>query len=236
VRSALFFDDKAGQTVLLPLWFLRGLPMDLLLKGGVLVWPILLCSFVGMTVFFERLLCYRTASRLNLPLIHTVCQLIGHGKIDEARHKVFSPDSRVAAGTSPVIRIIREGLAIDGRDRETLETVLSHAVSQEMKFLERHLNTLSTMSSTAPLLGLLGTVFGMIKAFIAVEQLGGRVNASVLAGGIWEAMLTTAFGLVVAIPLIIFHSYLEERLQTIQALYEDIAVSLVKAWSLVGKK
>lgn len=148
----------------------------------------------------------------------------------EARAKLLARDHTENYRTPPAERILREGLAVDPTDRETLELVLSHSVTRELKLLERHLGTLATLGNIAPLLGLLGTVFGMIKAFMAVQELGGRVNASVLAGGIWEAMLTTAYGQVVAIPIIFFHNYLENRLEELHALHEEIVIHLVKAW------
>ena len=204
--------------------------VELLLKGGILTWPILLCSLIAWTFFFERLLYYRAASRFNRPLINSIYQLVSKGKFAEARDKLLARHEGKAIESPPVERILREGLAVDPTDRETLELVLSHSVDRELKLLERHLGTLATLGNIAPLLGLLGTVFGMIKAFMAVQELGGRVNASVLAGGIWEALLTTAYGLVVAIPIIFCHNYLENRLQELQALHEEIAIFLVKAW------
>jgi biopolymer transport protein ExbB len=77
--------------------------------------------------------------------------------------------------------------------------------------MERYLPTLAVIGNLAPLLGLLGAVTGMIKAFMVIQETGGKVNAAVLAGGIWEAMLTTAFGLIVAVPTIAAHSYLSMR-------------------------
>ena len=204
--------------------------VEFLLKGGVLAWPILFCSIAGWTIFLERFLYYRAASRINPSLIDSIYQLVGKGKFEEARAKL-RPRERGGAFTSPPAeRILRDGIAEDPTDRETLELILSHSVNRELKLLDRYLGTLATLGNIAPLLGLLGTVFGMIKAFMAVQQLGGRVNASVLAGGIWEALLTTAYGLVVAIPIVFFHNYLENRLQELQAMHEEVAIFLVKAW------
>ena len=78
-----------------------------------------------------------------------------------------------------------------------------HATGEEVRDLSRYLQALATIGSIAPLLGLLGTVIGMIKAFMVIQQMGGKVNAVVLAGGIWEAMLTTALGLAVALPTMV---------------------------------
>ncbi len=203
--------------------------VEFLLKGGILTWPILLCSLVAMTIFFERFFRYRAAARVHSQLIASVYHLVGLGRISEARAKLLTRGSENGP-PPPAERILRDALAVDPTDRETLELVLSHSVNRELRLLERHLDTLATLGNIAPLLGLLGTVFGMIKAFMAVAELGGRVNATVLAGGIWEAMLTTAYGLVVAIPIVIAHNYLESRVAELQAVHEETAVYLVKAW------
>ncbi|MFH1217194.1 MAG: MotA/TolQ/ExbB proton channel family protein [Pseudomonadota bacterium] len=204
--------------------------LEFLLKGGVLTWPILFCSIAGWAIFLERFWYYRAASRINIQLIDSIYLLVSKGKFEEARGKLRTRERGVASKTPPTERILRDGLADNPTDRETLELILSHSVNRELKLLDRYLGTLATLGNIAPLLGLLGTVFGMIKAFMAVQQLGGRVNASVLAGGIWEALLTTAYGLVVAIPIVFFHNYLENRLQELQAMHEEVAVFLVKAW------
>ena len=204
--------------------------MDFLLKGGVLTWPILFCSIAAWTIFFERFFCYRGATRINRQLINAVYQLVRSKKFEEARALLAPQEREKRYKAPPAERILREGLAVDPTDRDSLELVLSHSVSRELKLLERHLGTMATLGNIAPLLGLLGTVVGMIKAFMAVQELGGRVNASVLAGGIWEALLTTAYGLVVAIPIVFCHNYLENRLEELQARHEEIAVYLVKSW------
>jgi len=128
-------------------------------------------------------------------------------------------------------RIMFEALNVDAPDRETIEMVITHAVDREVTILSKHLNTLAVLGSVAPLLGLLGTVIGMIKAFSVVEEMGGSVNAAVLAGGIWEAMLTTALGLLAAIPLLFFHNHLDGKLQMIQTQLEEGTISFMKAWS-----
>ena len=200
--------------------------LDLVNKGGLLIWPILLCSLVGTTIFFERLLRYRKflKHRENPDSIY---QLVHDGKFGKARESLRKNNP----GQSAAKRIMLEALNVDEPDRDTVEMVLMHGVEREIASLSRYLSTLAVLGSTAPLLGLLGTVIGMIKAFIVVENMGGGVNASVLAGGIWEAMLTTAFGLLVAIPLLFFHNHLESRLHMIQSNLEEVAIAFMKAWS-----
>ena len=137
-------------------------------------------------------------------------------------------------GRSPMGRVLLQGLEVIDQDRETLETVLVHATDEEVRDLSRYLQTLATIGNIAPLLGLLGTVVGMIKAFMVIQQMGGKVNAAVLAGGIWEAMLTTALGLSVALPAMVAHSWLVGQVDRYEARLQDGTVMFVK--SLVGLK
>jgi len=200
--------------------------LGLLDKGGLLVWPILFCSFLGATIFFERLLRYRRFMKrredLN-PWFH----MLREGKFESVQKKLREGEQKPSAARA----ILLEALSVDEPDRETMEMTLVHGIEREVSSLSRYLSTLAVLGSTAPLLGLLGTVLGMIKAFSVVESMGGVVNASVLAGGIWEAMLTTAFGLLVAIPLIFFHNHLENRLNSIREYLEDVAITFMQAWS-----
>ncbi len=200
--------------------------IDLLNKGGLLVWPILICSIIGTTIFFERLTLYRKIQKY-FKNDDTTYQTLLMGSFEESKKKLreqlteFSGDKR----------IILEALDVENPTRETIEMVITHGVEREMFALSRTLSTLAVIASVCPLLGLLGTVIGMIKAFTVVESMGGSVNAAVLAGGIWEAMLTTAVGLLAAIPLLFFHNHLEARLHFIQAELEEVAISFMKMWS-----
>ena len=199
---------------------------QILEKGGLMVWPILLCSVVGATIFVERLLLYRRVSGQfgdNSDLF----ALVSNRKFDKAIQILEHRLSNDAVDSL----IMLETLKVDKPDRETLEMVLMHGVEKTVKRLARTLSTLGVLASVSPLLGLLGTVIGMIKAFMVVESMGGSVNATVLAGGIWEAMLTTAVGLLAAIPLLFFHNHLENRLSGIQGKLEDVSIAFLKAWA-----
>ena len=131
-------------------------------------------------------------------------------------------------------RILVQGLDVMDLDRETLETVLVHATEEEVRGLSCYLQTLATIGNIAPMLGLLGTVLGMIKAFMVIQQTGGKVNAAVLAGGIWEAMLTTALGLAVALPTLVAHSYLSSRVDRYEAHLQAGTVQFIK--SMTGSR
>jgi len=128
-------------------------------------------------------------------------------------------------------RVLTQAIEVKNGGRQTLETVIINAIEREVQNLSSYIQTLATIGNIAPLLGLLGTVVGMIKAFMVIQQMGGKVNAAVLAGGIWEAMLTTAIGLAVALPTMVAHSYLVARVDKYEARLQNGAVTFIKAIS-----
>jgi biopolymer transport protein ExbB len=198
--------------------------LELLIKGGWLTLPILLCSVAGLGIFLERIINYYRLKIESAGLLEEVTGAV--------RKNDFQTALSVTAGNNtPMGRILASGLSVSHEDRAVLETVLDHAIGQEIRDISRYLPALASIRNVAPLLGLLGTVVGMIKAFIVVEEAGGQVDASLLAGGIWEAMLTTAFGLSVALPAMIGHNYLISRVDAIEARLEYGAIQLVKACS-----
>ena len=129
---------------------------------------------------------------------------------------------------SPMGRVLLQAIDVMDQDKDTLETVIASSTDEEVRNLSSYVQALATMGNIAPLLGLLGTVIGMIKAFMVIQQMGGKVNAAVLAGGIWEAMLTTALGLSVALPTMVAHSYLLSRIDKYEARLQSGAVAFVK--------
>jgi biopolymer transport protein ExbB len=195
---------------------------DFLAKGGVLVGPILLCSVIALALFLERLI------RLSRVKVR------GNGLLACISRHLENGDDQMAMDTacrdgSPMGRILTQAMEVKDQDRATLEAVLVHATEAETRDLSRYLQALATIGNITPLLGLLGTVLGMIKAFMVIQEMGGKVNASVLAGGIWEAMLTTALGLAVALPTMVAHSYLSARVDRFEAQMQDGTVAFLKA-------
>ncbi len=199
--------------------------MAFLAKGGVLVIPILACSVLALAIFLERVVRLAVLRRRGRYVADRVAALVGEGKMGEALETARK-------SRSPMGRVLAQGLEVVGADRETLETVLIHGVEEEVRDLSRYLQALATIGNIAPLLGLLGTVMGMIKAFMAIQQLGGKVDASILAGGIWEAMLTTALGLSVALPVMVAHSYLTSQVDRYEARLQDGVVRFFKSRSM----
>ena len=137
--------------------------------------------------------------------------------------------------TGPVAAVLTAGLARVGRGREQLRDALERTANAEIWSLERHLSTLATLATIAPLLGFLGTVMGMIRAFMKIEALAGNVNAEVLAGGIWEAMVTTAAGLAVGIPTLIFHNTFVGRVGRVAHELESGASQLLEVTQARGR-
>ena len=195
---------------------------DFLAKGGILVGPILLCSVVALALFLERLIRLSRVKVRGNGLVLNMSRHLRNGEDNQA-YELASGDP------SPMGRILTQGMEVKNQDRETLETVLVHATEAETRDLSRYLQALATIGNIAPLLGLLGTVLGMIKAFMVIQEMGGKVNAAVLAGGIWEAMLTTALGLAVALPTMVAHSYLSARVDRYEAQLQEGTVTFLKS-------
>lgn len=196
--------------------------LALLTKGGILVVPIAMCSVIVLAIFMERLIRFGFLWRRGQGLEDKISALVI--KHDHQAAARLAIDSRC-----PIGRILAQAVDVNPDDRETLETVMVHATDQEVRYLSRYMQVLATVGNIAPLLGLLGTVIGMIKAFMVIQQMGGKVNAAVLAGGIWEAMLTTALGLAVALPAMLAHSYLTSRVDAYEARLQSGCVTFIKA-------
>jgi len=179
---------------------------SILIKGGILMIPIFLCSIIALIVIIERWLYLRKLHINARSFILQVKALIMKGKITDA--VVFA--KKIA---SPIAKITKAGVERYNRPRQEIKEAIESAGRAEVYQLENNLGILATIAATAPLLGFLGTVTGMIRAFIQVQNLGGNVDASVLAGGIWEALVTTAAGLAIGIPCLIFYNWLQSKVE-----------------------
>lgn len=168
-------------------------------KGGPVVWILLGYSLLALTILLERLIHFALMGRPPRNFDEQLSQAIRAGRIDDALTRAKGPE----------IVIIRGLLAAAGEGVRDLNRVAIRIGSQQLQGMERGFRTLGVLGNTAPLLGLFGTITGMIKAFMVIEQAGGRVDAQALAGGIWEAMLTTGVGLAVAIPILLLLHALE---------------------------
>ncbi len=186
-------------------------------KGGPVVWILAAYSVLGLSIVLERLLYFLRLRRPPAALLEGLNRLLECGSPEAALHNANGPEARVIRA---VVEAFREGV----RD---LRGVGMRVRDQELQRMEFGLPTLGVLGGTAPLWGLLGTITGMMASFQVIEQAGGKVNAQALAGGIWEAMITTGVGLAVAIPLVILLHLLEGVVERrVQSLDRCIALLL----------
>ena len=177
-----------------------------LVKGGVMMIPIALCSLIAIAIVVSKWLSLRKIQINTRTFVLQVKNLLLRRRTDEAVMLCKQTPGPIAA-------ITIAGLNKVNRPREEMKDSIDAAAKTEVFKLERNLGILGTIAAIAPLIGFLGTVTGMIKAFMTIQSLGGNVDASVLAGGIWEALITTAAGLSVGIPALIFYNWLMSKVE-----------------------
>ena len=208
--------------------------IELIQKSGICGYLIILCSIVSLTYIIERFIAFRKVRLKDPEILLRIIDSLGKGTLDN-----MIPE--LEKSNSPVVKVVYEIVTRHVPDtgcctqsREAIEKTINYVGEREVREMERHLPILLTIGQLTPLLGLLGTVLGMIKAFMVIQQVGGKVNATVLAGGIWEAMLTTAMGLAVAIPTVLAYSFFTYRLNRIVGLMNDIGNKLIESFEKAG--
>ncbi|PID43495.1 MAG: biopolymer transporter ExbB [Proteobacteria bacterium] len=194
--------------------------LELIKPGGIIMVPILFCSVLALAIVIERFWTLRTSRIAPKKAARDVWHWIKNKELN-------SKKLRQLKESSPLGRIMAVGLANAKHGRDVMRDSIQQEAGQIIHDLERFLSPLGTIALVAPLLGLLGTVIGMIKVFAAI-QLEGAGNAAVLAGGISEALITTASGLAVAIPTLVFHRHFLRRVDEIVVNMEQEAVRLVE--------
>ena len=195
--------------------------LELVTAGGWLMVPIIFSSVVVLAICAERLYTLNT-NKISPPhLLATVWKQLKAEGLNVAK-------LRTLRQSSPLGRILAAGLGNASQGRDVMKESIQEAASHVVHDLERYLNTLGTIAAVTPLLGLLGTVMGMIKVFAEIMAQG-TGNASVLAGGISEALITTAAGLSVAIPALVMHRYFIGRIDGIVVGLEQETIKLVDA-------
>jgi len=190
-------------------------------EGGPWMWPVLICLIIGLALAFERII------SLNLADINTQAFL---QNVKEALEEDGIPaaEEECASTRGPVASVFQAGLMRADEGIDAVEEAVVSYGSIEMSFLERGLVWLSLFISVAPMLGFLGTVIGMIQAFDAIES-AGDISPRLVAGGIKVALLTTAFGLIVAVILQFFYNYAVSKIDRIVAEMEDASIELIDA-------
>lgn len=189
--------------------------------GGWLMWPILLCSVVATAIVLERLWALHRRSLIPSSLIDEILALDHQGRLDAAEI------DRIRRG-SALGRVLAAGLVNRKHSRDVMKEAIQDTGRQVVMRMERYLNTLGTIAAITPLLGLLGTVIGMIEVFGVIVS-AGVGDPGVLAGGIGKALLTTAAGLSVAIPALMFHRYFNGRVDRLAVTMEERALHLIEA-------
>ena len=193
------------------------------LTGGPLMWPILICSILALAIIIEKFL-HLNKIRIDFK-----------GFLDSIIEKLKGANIKDAVSVcekekAPVASILRAGILKYSASRDEIKEAMEDASLYEIPRLEKNLNALATIAHVSPLLGLLGTVTGMVRAFQVIQLKAtsvSPVSPGDLAGGIWEALLTTVFGLIVAIPTFVAYNFFVSRVNSVVVNMERAATELV---------
>ena len=190
-------------------------------EGGEWMWPVLICLIIGLAISFERIISLNRADINTQAFLQRVKEALDEGGIPAA-------EEECASTRGPVASVFQAGLLRADEGIDAVEEAVVSYGSIEMSFLERGLVWLSLFISVAPMLGFLGTVIGMIEAFDSIQE-AGDISPRLVAGGIKVALLTTAFGLIVAVILQFFYNYAVSKIDRLVAEMEDASIELVDA-------
>jgi len=193
---------------------------ELIAAGGWLMWPILLCSVIALAIIGERFWFLQKKRIIPDKLVSRAWQW-------HQANELTDENILAIKNSSPLGKILAAGLINREHEREIMKESIEDTGRHVIPELERYLNALGTIASISPLLGLLGTVIGMIKVFTAIT-VHGVGNPTVLAGGISEALITTATGLTVAIPSLMFYRYFRGRIDAYVLTMEQEALKLIE--------
>ena len=179
---------------------------SLFAKGGPVMWLLVLVGLAGLLIFVERLLFLHRGQIRTTEFLNGIKNLLQKGRLMEAL-------TLCEETPGPIAAVVKAGLRHAGDDEQAMRFAVQEAALAELPILERRINALAAIAQIAPLLGLLGTLLGMIKTFWLFDQGGNYATPAVLAHGMWEALLTAATGLVVAIPAHLGRHFLAGRVR-----------------------
>lgn len=199
--------------------------ISLVLKGGPVMLILLGLSIISLTIIIIKIFQFYKSDIYNGNKILPVYKLLEDNKISQSRELLNS----IIHPSSNIITSILDNKNLNNEDRENEVSIIGEKQLRNLEFL---LKPLEVISNVAPLLGLLGTVIGMITAFSKLENAGSKVDPAILAGGIWEALLTTAFGLIVAIPALAAFYWLDGKVDKVR---EEMRHAAIKANIIVKK-
>lgn len=194
--------------------------IELMSKGGVIMIILLVISVAALAIILEKMFLLRATKKRMDIFQERIRGVLETGRLEEVERLAREQPN-------PLSRIFLAGLAKMGEGEVRIKEAIQYAGQREARRLNVHVPGLATIVAGAPLLGFLGTVLGMIEAFRQIQALGGNVNASVLAGGIWEAMLTTAAGLTVAIPTLFAHNWIVSQVRGLVIEMEEASQALL---------
>jgi biopolymer transport protein ExbB len=181
---------------------------ELGMKGGWVMLPIILLSFIAVYIFFERYFVIKKASEMDTNFMNRIRDYIHEGKVDNAL-------TLCQSYTNPVSRMIEKGVQRIGRPLHDISTSIENVGKLEIYKMEKGLPTLATVAGAAPMLGFLGTVMGMIRAFYDISNAGNNIDVSLLSAGMYQALVTTVAGLVVGIIAYFAYNYLVAKVEKV---------------------
>lgn len=194
--------------------------IDLIIKGGIVIYPIILCSVIALAIFVERMWILRKKTVIPSDLVVAVEEHLKKSNIKGAMEVCDRSDSSIA-------KIFLAGLKNSGKGMWLVKEAIEERGGRESVILEKNVGILSTIANLSTLLGLLGTVSGMIKTFKVISSQGGG-NPSLLAGGIAEALITTAAGLCVAIPVLVGYRILKDKADSLIFEMEESSMKIIE--------
>ncbi|HMQ00432.1 MAG TPA: MotA/TolQ/ExbB proton channel family protein [Cyclobacteriaceae bacterium] len=193
---------------------------ELAMKGGFMMVPILVLWVVGIYIFFERLFALKKAAESPDHFMARVKEQVMKGDVNGAR-------MLCSQNPTPVARMIEKGIARIGSPLKNIETSIENVGKIEIFKLEKNLPLMATIAGAAPMLGFLGTVIGMVKAFISISQEEGAISPKLLSEGIYTAMITTVAGLIVGVISYLAYNYLVTRVQKIIHAMEYTSIDFI---------
>ncbi|MBN2080002.1 MAG: MotA/TolQ/ExbB proton channel family protein [Spirochaetes bacterium] len=201
--------------------------LSLFLKGGLFMWPILLCAAIATGISIERFIFYRR-SKMNAPeRVNELIQTIRSNDLSSLEKLSENSETGIS-------RVVLKGLDLKGQPHDQIDRALSSTGTLEVANSEKGLNILSALGNIAPMIGFLGTVSGMINAFSSIAS-ADQVSPRLVAGGIEEALLTTAFGLVTAIPILAVYNYFVHRVDLFVLDMERVSAELLGKLTKTGR-
>lgn len=206
--------------------------LDMIQKGGPVMWPIILCSIFALAILSERLFHLYRAKIDTVDFMSKIGNTLKRNKIMEAIEMCNNTPG-------PIAHIMKAGILKHDRPRNEIRESIEDAGVHEVPRLEKNLSALATIATISPLLGLLGTVTGMVRCFQMIQEKSttlNPINPGDLAGGIWEALITTVAGLAVAIPTYVAYNYLVSRVDYFVLEMEKAATELMNILATRGDR